>query len=264
MSAPGVGPSPTSANPVPYSGYQNSSPNNDFVFAFPKFGDLPGSYFMSNGSLAKASPPALQSNSASRGSPSAVPDLTRASSSQRSPSTKSPISPDAAPIVNSNSYSKSQDQFQSPTASFNSSNLEELNGLFSPSILENARRSTSADYMFPTPKSTSAAPQKSLSSDSYRALANAPGFTQNVSNGSTSSPSASSMSHAGLDSSCGTTPEPCAESPNHRKISEASLNTINEEATQANNQVQGKTNLYYPWTTTTSRAASRLPDVRRC
>lgn len=236
MTAPGIGPSPPIANPILYTSYQTTSTTNDFVFAFPKFGDLPGS-FMNNGSFAKASPPASQNLGTSRTSPSAVPSLTRASSSQQSPTSKSPISPNGM----ANTMSTIQDQYQSPTTSFGGSNLEELNGLFSPSILENARRSNSADYMFPTnPTPPSTASKKAPSTDSYRAVANTPAFNQAITNGSTSSPSASSMSHAGLDSSCGTTPESTAESPEHRKISEASLNTINEEAIHGNSQAHGK------------------------
>jgi len=241
MTAPSAGLPPATTNPVPYTTYDNSNQSNDFLFAFPKFGDLPGSYFMSNGFLAKTSPPAATKPLSSRGSPAGVPTLARSSSSQHSPSTKSPLTP-TSPNGMQGTAPKLQDQYQSPTTSFNGNGLDELNGLFSPSLLENARRSSSMDYMVPkNPPATSTAPNKSSSTDSYRALANMPGLTQAVSNGSTSSPSASSMSHAGQDSSCGTTPESSAESPRNRKISEASLNTIDEESSHVSNQVQGKT-----------------------
>ncbi len=241
MTAPSVGLRTPAANPVPYTTYNNSSQSSDFLFAFPKFGDLPGSYFMSNGSLAKISPPATTNSVSSRASPAGVPNLARSSSSQQSPATKSPLTP-ISPNGMQGTNSKSQDLYQSPTTSFNGNNLDELNELFSPSGLENSRRSNSSDYMFPKNSSAvSTAPSKSTSADSYRASAHVPGFTQAVSNGSTSSPSASSMSHTGLDSSCGTTPEPSADSPQNRKISEASLNTIDEESSHINNDVQGKT-----------------------
>lgn len=241
MTAPSVGlPTPT-ANSVPYTTYNNNSQSSDFLFAFPKFGDLPGSYFMSNGSLAKISPPATTNSVSSRASPAGVPNLARSSSSQQSPATKSPLTP-TSPNGMQGTNSNSQDLYQSPTTSFNGNSLDELNELFSPTVLENSRRSNSTDYMFPkNPPATSTAHNKSSSTDSYRASANVPGFTQAMSNGSTSSPSASSMSHAGLDSSCGTTPEASADSPQTRKISEASLNTIDEESSHINNDVQGKT-----------------------
>ena len=262
MTAPGLGRSPPTASPVPYTGYNNSNnpsnnQSNDFVFAFPKFGDLPGSHFMNNGFLAKASPPAVQNSATSRNSPSAVPSLVRASSSQQSPTTNSPISPNDISSMRPNSL----DQYQSPSTSFGANNLEELNGLFDPSILENAKRSNSADYMFPThPTLTYSGSLKSSSIDNYRGSAKPPGFNQALSNGSTSSPSASSMSHAGQDSSCGTTPEPCADSPEHRKISEASLNTINEETAHANNQFQGEKS---PQRAVQIRHPSRSPILQK-
>lgn len=239
MTAPGVGLSPPTANPVPYTTYNHSNPNNDFVFAFPKFGDLPGTNFMNNGSLARTSPPATTNPSVSHNSPS-LPNLAGPSSSQNSPTTKSPLTP-ISPIGLQGMTPHLQDQYQSPTTDQNSNSLDELNGLFSPSILETAKRSNSMDYMFPknTPP-MSTAPNRSSNADSYRILANTPGFTQAMSSGSTGSPSASSTSHAGLDSSCGTTPEPCGESPGHHKKSDPLLNTINEEASHNINHTQGK------------------------
>lgn len=243
--ASSVGLSTPTANSVPFATYNNSrqssqsSQSNDFLFAFPKFGDLPGSYFMSNGSLAKISPPAATNPTSSRASPAGVPNLARSSSSQQSPTAKSPLTPTSPNGMQGRNPKTQQDPYQSPTSSFNGHSSDELNGLFSP-VLENPGRSNSADYILhKDPQATSTAPNKSSGTDSYRALANMPGFTQAVSNGSTSSPSASSMSHTGLDSSCGTTPESSADSPQNRKISEASLNTIDEESSHMNNDVEG-------------------------
>ena len=232
LTAPATGRSPPTASPTSYNSYQNQ--NNDFMFAFPKFGDLPAT-FMNNGSLAKASPPARQASQSSRASNSIMQQSARASVSQ-SPTTRSPTnfndrgSPmnfSTASPTNLNGVSASTSSsgpYQSPKNVSSGDGLEELNGLFSPSILETARRSRSEDYMFP---STITGPKKSSSTDSYRALANTPSLGRN---GSTSSPSASSMSHGGgLDSSCGTTPEPSADSPEYRKSSEGALNTISEE-----------------------------------
>ena len=257
VTAPGLGRSPPTANQIPYNTY-NTNNSNDFVFAFPKFGDLPGSNFMNNGSFAKTSPPALNSPNSARGSLSNVPNLARASSSQQSPTMKSPVSANGV----SGSMANSQDPYQSPNTSFSGNSLDELNGLFSPPLIETARRSNSADYIFPhnTPL-PSTAPQKSSSTDSYRGLANTPSFTQALSNGSTSSPSASSMSHAGLDSSCVTTPEPSADSPEHRKASEAALNTINEEATQVNKQTQGKKSFCNEWAKACGNIANPVPQT---
>ncbi|KAG7007599.1 AP-1-like transcription factor napA [Physcia stellaris] len=221
LTAPGIGRSPPTASPIPYNSYAAS--NNDFQFAFPKFGDLPGSIFGSNGSLAKVPSPTTRSNpSFDRGSSSSVPSLARASSS-RSPSTKSPVSVNG----NSGSSSTGPNLYQSPIQALSGGSMNELNGLFSPSILESASRNSAKDYGFSdTAPSAPAAPRKSSSTDSYKSLANTPNFNAN----STRSPSASSMSHGGQGSSCGTTPEPSADSPGHRKQSEGILNTINEES----------------------------------
>ena len=239
MSAPGVGRSPPTQSPVPYNSYNAN--NNDFLFAFPKFGDLPGS-FMNNGSLAKAPTTASSNSQSSRGSASSMPNLVGASSSSQSPTTKSSPHANGASAMVTNSPT----QYERSNSGFNGGGLEELNGLFSPSILESARRNNSTDYNFTSPK-------KSSSADSYRALANTPNLANNASNGSTGSPSASSMSHAGLDSSCGTTPEHSANSPEYRKTSEGQLNTINEEGNQIGNQ--GKLN------SCNERAKPRDPNI---
>ena len=135
--------------------------------------------------------------------------------------------------------------------------MDELNGLFSPSILESASRNSAKDYGFsPTGPSAQAAPRKSSSTDSYNVLANTPNFNP----ASTDSPSASSMSHGGQGSSCGTTPEPSADSPGHRKQSEGALNTINEEtATPAS--LQGKESFCSEWAKTCGNIANPVPQT---
>ena len=135
--------------------------------------------------------------------------------------------------------------------------MDELNGLFSPSILESASRNSAKDYGFsPTGPSAPAAPRKSSSTDSYNARANTPNFNPT----STDSPSASSVSHGGQGSSCGTTPEPCADSPGHRKQSEGALNTINEEtATPAS--VQGKESFCSEWAKACGNIANPVPQT---
>ncbi|KAL8822389.1 MAG: hypothetical protein Q9191_006873 [Dirinaria sp. TL-2023a] len=242
LTAPAVGRSPPTTSPASYNSYQSN--NNDFMFAFPNFGGLPGAglpgNFMSNGSRSQISPPARQTSQSGRSPNSTLQQSARASSSQ-SPTAGSPKNPNnrgspmnlnrASPTnlnVVSAPTTQSSGPYQSPNSAFSGNGLEELNGLFSPSILETARRSGSEDYNFPSSTaSVNTGPRKSSSTDSYRALANIPSVGHN---GSTSSPSASSMSHGGgLDSSCGTTPEASADSPEYRKPSEGALNTINEE-----------------------------------
>ena len=135
--------------------------------------------------------------------------------------------------------------------------MDELNGLFSPSILESASRSSAKDYGFSASgPSAPAAPRKSSSTDSYNIQTNTPTFNAT----STDSPSASSMSHGGQGSSCGTTPEPCADSPGHRKQSEGALNTINEEtATPAS--IQGKESFCSEWAKACGNIANPVPQT---
>ena len=130
--------------------------------------------------------------------------------------------------------------------------MDELNGLFSPSILESASRNSAKDYGF----SATGQPMKSSSTDSYHALANTPNFNTT----STGSPSASSMSHGGQGSSCGTTPEPSADSPGHRKQSEGALNTINEES-PAPASFQGKESFCSEWAKACGNIANPVPQT---
>lgn len=200
------------------SSYSNSG--SDFQFAFPKFGDLPGS-FLKNGSMAKTtSPTALGTRSASA-SNSNVPGVARTTSSD-SATGKSP--------TGRNGVTASPQTYQARTNGFDNNNFGELNGLFSPSILQSASRSNSSDYIsYPGTTTTSInglARPASISSTNGKT--HMPNGRQGSSTSITGSP-ASSMSHA-LDSSCGTTPESSAESPDNRKSSEGMLSTVNEES----------------------------------
>ena len=243
LNAPGLGRSPPTASPVPYNQYAG---NNDFQFAFPKFGDLPNSIFGSNGSLVKTSSPVSYDHSSN----SSVPSLARASSSQ-SPTTKSPTS------ISGNYGSTPNgipNGYRSSSSGFRGNGIDELNGLFSPSILESAKRNAAGDYGFANPvPSVPAVPRKTSSADSYNVLANMPNFNST----SAESPSASSMSHGGLESSCGTTPEPSADSPEFRKQSEGTLNTINEELATAPSQ--GKEKLCREWAKACDQTTSPVP-----
>ncbi|KAK4696973.1 AP-1-like transcription factor, partial [Lecanoromycetidae sp. Uapishka_2] len=213
---------------TPSRSYYNNGNGNDFSFAFPKFGDLPGS-FLNNGSIAKTtSPPSLSQRSSSTPNTS-LPAAARKSSSN-SGNSKSPISLNgtAGSIGTGGTY-------QTPTTTFNSNDFSDLNGLFSPSILQNASRSNSADYIsYPSstaPSTNGAAKPSGLSSINSQAHA---ASGRQDSSTSVNSPS-SITSHGALDSSCGTTPESSAESPDIRKSSDTMLNTIKEEAKGQNN-----------------------------
>lgn len=210
LSLSGTGASRPPAAPA---GYQSrplwNTNQSDFQFAFPKFGDLPGSNFMNNGSLAKvdSSPNHEDNTSTSNGMPGVI----RANSSG-SASLISPTNPDTL----SKTGFFNHDGYQ-PFSNKLPSSYSDLNGLFSPPILEAASHRNSSDHVkyghgtqVPNSEKNNSLIRGSSTSD-------------------VTSPSASSASNHGLDSSCGTSPEPSADSPDGRKVSESTLNTINEE-----------------------------------
>lgn len=224
-SAAGYSPPPSATQS---RNYHNGN-GDDFQFAFPKFGDLPGASFMSNGTIAKTSSPPLagQPQRSASASTATSPGILRKQSSS-STSTKSPTNANGAsatPMGQSRSY-------QAPFNGFNTNSFDELNELFSPSILENASRRSTVDYL-------SSASSRAASTSSVPKQGNTIGQTQMpaMRHGSSTSitGSPSSMSHGALDSSCGTTPESSADSPDNRKSNEGTLNTISEEGKYQNN-----------------------------
>ena len=222
-----------------------NSNGSDFQFAFPKFGDLPGS-FLNNGSIAKTtSPPLAGQRSASTSSPS-LPGFTRKPSSD-SASSKSP--------TNLNGTTASPQTYQRSSNSFDSNKFGELSGLFSPSILENASRSSSGDYVsYPSNKTASlnglARPGSISSTNGQAHMANG----RHASSASITNSPASSMSHA-LDSSCGTTPESSADSPDNRKSSEGIYRpSTKKQCLSPNREVRN------PFVTNGSKRAAASPN----
>ncbi len=221
-------------SPPPSATQSNNYGNgNDFQFNFPKFGDLPAS-FMSNGSIAKTTSPTQtgqRSVSASSTTPGTVRKQSSGTSSVNSSSINGMFS---TPLGQSRPNQISNN-------GFNNNNYDDLSGLFTPSVLENASRNVSADslsYATSKPASrSSTAEQDSVSS--VHGYGQRPTLQPNSSTSIIGSPT-SSMSHGALDSSCGTTPESSAESPGNRKSSETGLVTIDEEG---NAQNKGKASL---------------------
>ena len=186
--------------------------NYDIQFAFPKFGDLPGSNFMSNGSLAKANAP---SRAVQQPAASVIPGVLRAQSSS-SASAESSANPNGSVQVGS----PEPLVYPSPTNTAN--DFEDLKGLFSPSILESISRSNSSDYMAAQGARKTSYPENQSSQNGVSSGASVPFHA---------SPSASSVSNHGLDSSCGTTPEPSANSPDNGKGSEGESNAMRQGST---------------------------------
>ena len=233
----------------------NNYSTNDFQFAFPKFGELPGSTFMSNGSIAKVGSP---NKIDTRSPPSNATNNTKTrstSSSNKSPTGNglSPLNQNGMSSLGSTPYGG---LYASPTGS-KSNPMEDLNGLFSPSILESASRSNSQDYMFPVTNGSSPNIPKQQRSETVNGF----GGHRASSASMTASPSVSSMSHGDMNSSCGTTPEPSADSPpnsNHRKPTEATLNTINEESAPRNSS-DGKKSFCDEWATACGNSMNPVP-----
>ncbi|KAL8956752.1 MAG: hypothetical protein Q9183_006228, partial [Haloplaca sp. 2 TL-2023] len=225
LSMNSTGYSPPAAAPR----YNNNNTNDDFQFAFPKFGDLPGSTFMSNGSLAKVGTPRKPPSRTSSGNANAfVRDGSSNSNNGLSPVNNgtSPINPNRT----SSQGSTSMSGVQGSPAALQGNGMGDLSGLFSPSILASVSRSNSADYTFPNNPRSGSLGMKSASGDSP-SVTNSGSSTNRASSKSiTASPSISSVSHGGMDSSCGTTPEPSGDSQEHRKSTEGNLKTINEES----------------------------------
>ncbi len=205
LNGTGGGRSPPSAAALSQSRHYPSNPY-DIQFAFPKFGDLPGSNFMSNGSLTKVGAP---NGTAQRPTSSVNPRILRTQSSS-SANAESPMTTNGSFKIGS----PDEQFYPSPTNSAN--DVEDLKVLFSPSILEYASQAVSSDYM--TARNTRQPPYPEN------------GVLTNSATPFNTSPSLSSISNKGLDSSCGTTPEPSADSPDNRKGSEGNVRNARRES----------------------------------
>lgn len=253
MNNTGISHSPPQSATQPRSLYNNGN-GNDFSFTFPKFGDLPGS-FLNNGSIAKTTSPTSPNQRSASTSNTSLPATMRKSSSN-STTSKSPTS------INGNAASFGNGgSFKPPTNAFNSNDFCDLNGLFSPLILRNASRSNSADYVsYPSstvPSTKDAAKQGSISGANGQAHM---AYGRHGSSTSITNSPSSSMSHGALDSSCGTTPESSADSPDNRKSSESTLNTINEE-TKSQNNLGGKKAFCEEWAKACGNTAIPVPPI---
>ena len=175
--------------------------NNNFQFEFPVFGASSNSAVISEGAQAKTNPSRRPTN----GSQTSI--MSEAGGDNSISSTR----PKMLPEVN-RSISEPK------IASQGSNRVTDLGDLFSPSELQRSSRNNSAEYL-----GYANADQWKKSSSAE----NSSGIT-NISGGPldyyTASPSASSVSQNGFVSSCVTTPETSAESPQQQKASENALN----------------------------------------
>ncbi|EKG11847.1 Basic-leucine zipper (bZIP) transcription factor [Macrophomina phaseolina MS6] len=169
---------PTAPSGFPSLLSHNSPPSSNFQFEFPRFGALPGSQIFNSGSLASGDK--SSPTTAKAANQNSVPGvLARQSSAGRS---VSPTSQHNGARSDKASPASGSDTYTSPS----------LNGVsHGPS---SARGSTSS----------STGPQRVFQFNSH-------------SNSTNDSPSASSVSQYGANSSCGTSPEPSHNSPSNDK-----------------------------------------------
>ena len=204
----------------------HSASNNDFSYVFPKFGDLPGASFLNNGSLARTS------SSSQAQIPATAPPVrtnTFNPSSTIAPSNGNmPLTP---PRDVTGSMSPSANGF----ITYKDSDLNSLTGLFSPSVLDTASRSSS-DY-FPLDSGSSNSTNLRQGSFGSPAPLNQNSRSHRQPSASATNSPASTMSHAGLNSSAGTTPEASADSPGNGYDADKltnGLNPIKEEVIPQN------------------------------
>ena len=130
---------------------------------------------------------------------------------------------DSQPSMSPVSYHQPSRTSSYSNAGLSPRNANDLTDLFSPSVLAVVDRSGSTDYLsFPPTQSTTT---KTLPANASTTLSNAAISTLAPSEYNTASPSASSVSHRGLNSSCNTTPEPSAESPDPKGLTENDSNS---------------------------------------
>ena len=257
LNGTGPGRSPPSAAAFASQSRNAYNNNNNFQFNFPKFGDLPGSNFMSNGSLAKVgSPNSAPSNNGivqRPGASSSMPNVFRQSSSS-SVTSQSPVDRKGSGAQEFASHGSGA--YQSPST-YSNNGSDDLSKLFSPSILATASRSNSTDYMSYNGTSTNASKQGSIENATVSRFP--PGAHRHSSASTAASPS-SSM-NLGLDSSTGTTPEPSADSPDNRKTtSDALLEKIDEEIAGSKN-AEGKRAFCNEWAKACGNSRNPIPPA---
>ena len=184
-------------NRSPLQSKSNWDINSNFQFEFPKFGD---------------------SNSSNAG------PLKRSATANTSYNEGTGLNEFASTVGNHRAFSESSKSKSSTdvTKSKNDNHLDDLAGLFSPSILGSVSSGSSSDYLSyntgnVNSHNTSITSTNNTGGEKLRAN------TFSCASETTASPSASSISQNGFNSSCGTSPEPSAASPEARKASEGTM-----------------------------------------
>lgn len=173
--------------------------NSNFQFEFPLFGPAQTARVGPNGAIAKPTQTSRDTNgSPTANTPGVVRENSIATSSTKSFSGASRTSSHPRP------------------GSLTREEMSDLSNFFSPSVLQSASRNSSTDYLG---YSTGNPRKKSGSTDDAHRSAGTTGGTLNY---NTTSPSDSSVSHNGFNSSCVTTPETYSDMLDHTKPSDGS------------------------------------------
>ncbi|KAI9712506.1 MAG: hypothetical protein M1812_006922 [Candelaria pacifica] len=261
----GAGRSPPLSNKAQYNltNGNGMAAGNNFYFDFPRFGGQPASNGANNGAPAhlnekKMSEPTFAVGAASYKVPGVLDRSNTTSMSPKSQPQRT-SSNGASPAGSVGSFSPQRAQPTDNNDSRGSSNsMEELSGLFSPSILQSVSRNSSFDYL--SHNSRKPADNQNNNGGNDNPYGN--NSTPQLNGGSTSSvgasPSASSVSQHGPGSSAGTSPEPSYHSPTNGKLGEPALNTINEEHA-GHGSKEGQGNLYDSFNTPWSNAEQTVP-----
>ena len=178
--------------------------SNNFQFEFPTFGPP------------NVASPSSTLSSAKRGSNGISPRTNSSDNvNQNGLMTESPRSMSSPNKTNEQSF-----------VSFNNG-LQELSGLYNPPSLSNIGRSTSGSYGSNSVNNRNTTQRTSITAEtSNNALHK--GSSSGMSEYNTASPSDSSVSrNGGLISSCGTTPEPSADSPGQFKAGDGTITMNN-------------------------------------
>ena len=188
---------PTSVNrSPPLQSKSNWDINSNFQFEFPKFGES---------------------------TPSKAGALKRSSTAVASYKGNNGLNEFASTAGNHRTFTESSKSKSSTDINDSVNNkFEDLAGLFSPSILGSVSSGSSSDYL--SYNTGNVVPQNNPdtlnSTNGQKLRANT---LSSASECNTASPSVSSVSQNGFNSSCGTSPEPSAASPEARKASEGTM-----------------------------------------
>ena len=220
MNGNGVGRSASYSNgPMSQSKADFDINSTNFSFEFPRFGGRTNSDPSDESVLARGKPTQRQERRSADSQN--VPGVVRERPSAGQSSKSRQIQKEQMRLTTSDGGISQPNIFSPGTQS-----MEELSGLFSPSVLESASRQGSTDYLSYTKDkpNTSQTHQRRTESAGEGSHSDA----HRTSSASTVvSPCPSSAWQSNLESSAGTTPESSVESPRDRKASEAPSMNIN-------------------------------------